>query len=429
MKKFLLLLKKELRELLTPQMIVPFVLIMVVFVVIGKTAGKQVASQASAQDEVLVLDHDTGQLSKIALGSAGQIAKITMAKTTNDAQFVSEMNKRQIALGVIIPADFSMSALNKSNATVKTYSTFKDFSLSASKKSSTLSSVVMMINDAVSNGLIQLNSPETNPIKLKNPVLAANFVSANGKTVEGSSAAVLGYISQQTNFVPVILFIVIVFAAQMIATAVATEKENKTLETLLSLPVSRKTIVSAKMIAAGLVSLLMAGIYMHGMKNFIGGIGSAATGSTTTGGNVSGIVHSLGLSLSATGYLELGVILFLGILLALAMAMILGAFSEDAKSAQSVITPLMVMVMIPYFATLLLDINQLSPLLRGILYAIPFSHIFLAAPNIIPGNTTFVLWGMLYLFVMFLIFVYVAAKIFSSDLILTMKLNFSKKKS
>ncbi len=430
MTKFWLLLKKELRELLTPQLIVPFVIIMVILSLVGKTAGKQIASQAAVKDQILVLNHDQGELSKLALTQVGQIANVETATGADDGKIIEEMKQRSILIGLIIPADFSQNALKDVKTTVKTYSILQNFSLAGSKKTATLTNAVSLINQSVSNSLISLNAPDADPLKLKNPVVADDFVSANGKVTAGNALTVLSYISQQTNYVPIVLFIVIVFAAQMIATAVATEKENKTLETLLSLPVSRKVIVTAKMISAGLISLLMAGIYMYGLKGFIGGVSSAVPSAVSSmNDNTANIVKSLGLSLTSAGYLELGIILFLGILLALALAMILGVFSEDAKSAQSVIAPLMVLVMIPYFATLMLDINQLSPLLRGLLYAIPFTHIFLATPNIMLGNHLFILYGSIYLLILFIIFVYIAAKIFSSDLILTMKLNFLKKKN
>ena len=220
-------------------------------------------------------------------------------------------------------------------------------------------------------------------------------------------------------------------ASQMIAAAVATEKENKTLETLLSLPISRRAIVTSKMLSAGLVSLLMAGIYLFGIRSFNSGISGMAVGVAPAQAtqDASQIAQALGLKITTLGFVELGVILFLAILLALAIAMILGAFSEDAKSAQGVVAPLMILVMIPYFITLFLDVSTLSSIVRYIIYAIPFTHVFLAVPNILQGNHLVIAAGAIYMLILFIVFVLIAAKIFSSDLILTMKLNFSKKKN
>lgn len=420
MKKFLRLLKKEIKELLTPEMIVPFILVMLIFAGMGKLAGTQIKSQSEHKEKILVSDLDNSTISQTTILAIKQVADV-QTETVTEADFVDKLKSENITNGILIPENFGQNILQNSKSDLQTFSVLNDFSYAATKKYTVLSSAVGVANETISNLL--LSQKNLDAINLKNPITAKEFVSANGKIVEGNALLILNNIVQQTTFIPIVLFIVITMAAQMIATAVAIEKENKTLETLLSLPVSRKAIVSAKMLAAGIVSLVMAGFYLYGMNSFSNGISTGTTGSA----NVSELVSSLGLKLSGNGYVELGLILFLGILLALAIAMILGAFSEDAKSAQGVISPLMVLLLIPYFATLFLDINQLPIIGKYLIYAIPFSHIFLAAPNILSGHNAFVWWGILYLFILFIVFVYIAAKIFSTDLILTIKLNFSKK--
>jgi ABC-2 type transport system permease protein len=68
-------------------------------------------------------------------------------------------------------------------------------------------------------------------------------------------------------------------------------------------------------------------------------------------------------------------------------------------------------------------------LIQIIVYIIPFSHTFLAAPNIFLQNYGIIFIGAAYQFLVFIVLAIVATKIFSSDKILTLKLNFSKKKS
>ena len=51
-------------------------------------------------------------------------------------------------------------------------------------------------------------------------------------------------------------------------------------------------------------------------------------------------MQKLGLSFSTTGYVVLGLAMFLSILVALAIAMILGVLAEDFRSAQNMIMPL-----------------------------------------------------------------------------------------
>jgi len=147
----------------------------------------------------------------------------------------------------------------------------------------------------------------------------------------------------------------------MIAVSIASEKEIKTLETLLSTPISRTSLVSAKMLAAGLVSLLMAAVYMFGFKYYMGGLmGSSQSPSSLSSSTIS----QLGLSLNTADYFLLGTSLFLSILVALAMATILGAFAEDVKKVQGLVLPITFLVMIPYILTMFMDVNSSSLLIK-----------------------------------------------------------------
>jgi ABC-2 type transport system permease protein len=217
---------------------------------------------------------------------------------------------------------------------------------------------------------------------------------------------------------------IIMYSSQMVISAVAMEKQNKTLETLLTVPITRTSIVTTKMLAAGLVGLLAAAIYMIGMKSFMGGM----TGDMGSAASMSGVVEELGLTLSGRGYALLGIALFFAILCGLAMAMILGVLAEDFRSAQTLILPLMLMILIPYLLSFFADFQTLPLPVRLLVLAIPFSHPFLATPNIMLGHVQAVVFGIIYMAVVFLILVGMAARIFSTDRVLTMKLRWGKKK-
>ena len=109
-------------------------------------------------------------------------------------------------------------------------------------------------------------------------------------------------------------------------------------------------------------------------------------------------------------------------MVALALAVILGAASDDIKSAQVVITPVMMLILLPYLLSMFVDLSTTSPVLRWLIYAIPFSHPFLAPQLIFARNFHAVVLGIVYESVVFGVLAVVAARIFSSDRILTMKL-------
>jgi ABC-2 type transport system permease protein len=92
------------------------------------------------------------------------------------------------------------------------------------------------------------------------------------------------------------------------------------------------------------------------------------------------------------------------------------------------VAPLTMVIMIPYFLIMFLDLNSISPALKYVIYAIPFSHPFLAAPNLMLHQYRNIWLGIGYMALLFLVFVFIAAKIFASDKILTLNLNFKKKK-
>jgi ABC-2 type transport system permease protein len=205
------------------------------------------------------------------------------------------------------------------------------------------------------------------------------------------------------------------------------EKQNKTLETLLTVPISRTSIVTAKMLASGLVGLISSVIYMFGyMYSFRGFMGDVSQAVTASG--LTGVIQKLGLAMTANNYIILGASLFLAILCALAMATILGVLAEDYRSAQSLIMPLIFLVMIPYFLSFFSDIKTLSLPAKVLVYAIPFSHPFLTTQNMLLENYRAVLYGILYMIAFFIALIILAARIFSTDKVLTMKLKFRRKK-
>jgi ABC-2 type transport system permease protein len=340
------------------------------------------------------------------------------------------INKNE-KVAVIIPKGFEQGLKNGQPQKIQVYTVLNNFSLSGSKAGAQAAAAVQAINDTISTSLLKQQVAGVDAAFLKNPVKSEDYVRVGQRQAQISPAVIAGFISQQTTFIPIVLFLVIIFASQMITASMASEKENKTLETLLSAPVSRQSIIAAKLVGAGLVALITATVYLISMRYYINGITGTALQASALQVSANDAIKSaaaqLGLVMGTLDYVMLGLSLFFGILAALSVSIILGSFAEDAKSAQGVIAPLMILILIPYFLTMFLDLNSLSPALRWLVFAIPFSHPFLAAPNLLLHHQANVWWGILYMAVVFMIFVYIASKIFSSDKILTMRLKFGKK--
>jgi len=107
---------------------------------------------------------------------------------------------------------------------------------------------------------------------------------------------------------------------------------------------------------------------------------------------------------------------------------ILGALASDIKSAQTAVMPLMFSLLIPYMMTMFTDINSFSLPLRLLIYAIPFTHTFIANSNMIFDNLPLYFGGLAYQLLFLIVIMFFAVKLFSGDRIFTIRLNFGKKR-
>ncbi len=430
MRKFFILVKKELKELITPQLVLPLVAMVLVFSFVGDLISSE-RENASVLQPVWIVNQDTPKTTaevSLALKEGGFEAKIFEKEDVQ--KVIKQAQGERVSFLLVIPPDFGEGINSLQPQKIKAYKIVQSFSMLSSGKFAAADAALNVLNEHFSRRLIsEKTASGISPEILKRPISGEESVVIGNKQADAPLALVMGFISKQTTFIPIILFMVIVIAAQMVAMTVASEKENKTLETLLSAPISRKTIVFAKVLGAGIVAALFAGFYMIGFSRYMKGLtGDALSPSGGLSAELLQALDSLGVNISAGGYALLGASLFLGILVALAIAIILGILAENAKNAQAVITPLMVLVLFPYFLVLFLDISAMSPLARYAIYAIPFAHPFLASQKILTQEYAFIVYGIIYQTVVFAFFVFLAARIFSSDKILTLKLSFKRKK-
>jgi ABC-2 type transport system permease protein len=216
------------------------------------------------------------------------------------------------------------------------------------------------------------------------------------------------------------VMIMIISSMQIAATSVAMEKEEKTLETLLTSPVDRFAILMGKVTSTVIVAGIAAITVLIGYSYMIG---SVTMGIPTT---VNVDLVALGLVPSTFGYILLGISLFFTLLSALALAVVMSTFSENVRGAQALIGYIYPLIFIPSIALMYLDLNSLPIAVKAVLYAIPFSHPMIASKAVIMGNYTTVIFGIVYVAIFTIVIMYFASKLFSTEKILTAKLMFKK---
>jgi ABC-2 type transport system permease protein len=421
MRRFRVLLMKELHELLTVQMLLPLAVTVVMFAVIGNLVGGQTPGGVGAT--VHVVDADKTASSALVVGALEEAGFVVVTSPGTDPAAIAAADTGP-GTGIVvgIPAGFEAGLTSHTPQKLATYTVLRNFSFFATRDAGVLKAALDAVNTRVSESLIASATGGANAVLLRTPIALTEHVLIGGRSAVASADEVMGFVTGQTTFIPIVLFIVIMFAASMIASTVASEKENKTLETLLAAPVGRAPLVLAKMSAAALIAMASSAVYLSGMRYYMDrmSLGMGAGGGATAGAGAA--IQRLGLTLGVGDYLLLFLSLFCGILVALAIAVILGAFAENVRTVQALLTPLTVAVMIPYFLTLFVDFDSTSPLVRAIVLAIPFTHPFRAAPALFLRDYGTVFAGIAYELVWFAVAVFAATRIFASDRILTLRI-------
>ncbi len=427
MKKFANLLKKEIKELVNKQLVFTLLFMVVFYNFIGQVSKKEIQKIVGVQT-ISALDEDgSGGSQALLKGLESARFKILDQSGKTKEQAIEAAKANDSKLLLVIPKGFGESLTAFKPSEIETYSFMRTFSIIGTRGQIVVDGVVSALNNALSNNFLKEKLPGFDPQAVKNPIKSKDFVVVRDHVAQGSATQVAGLMSQQSMLIPIVLMMIIIYSSQMVISAVAMEKQNKTLETLLTVPIKRTSIITAKMLAAGLVGLISAGVYMFAFKGFVGGMtGEVAKAGAQAGGGA--LMRQLGLTFNTTGYIVLGLALFLAILVALALAMILGVLAEDFRSAQTMIMPLIFLVMIPYFISLFADMNTLSLPAKILILVIPFSHPFLVSQNLYLGNWGMIAFGLGYMAVIFVVLTVIAARIFSTDKILTMKLRLGKKK-
>lgn len=417
------LLKKEVKELLTRQLLIPFITIMVLFLIIGRAIRGE-RQKASSPQRVLVGDFDQSVLSKDIIQTFESSGLIVIQGAGDKESILKQARNEGIVLAIIIPAGLSQKMTNKESAEILVYNLIKGMSLTQAMRGIKLKTILQTINNNIAADHLKQAYPGVVPENLQSPLRIKEYVVIKEKSAEGSPEMLEGLLLSQTLMIPIILLITIIYVSQMIAASIGQEKENKTLETLLTVPIKRVQIVLGKMLGAVVVALIVASIFLFAFGYYMGSFGEFAQAARQIGGN---LMEQLGLGIKVESVILIALSLFLAILSALALATLLAIFSDDAKSAQAAITPLMILCLIPYFFTMLFDIETASLPIKIIVYLIPFSYPFLTPKALIFGNYTMIILGFIYMALFSIVTIIIAARIFNSDRILTAKLRFRRR--
>ena len=421
LKGFTTILVKELKELIRdPKILIGMIVLpLVIFPVMGLVMGYAVetAQEQAQKATLLVVNNDDGDWSQTFISYLDETMNVAVLNDITPQEVVAqnlltEYNSTQF---VEIPSNFSQNMTQHIDdgdltvtATVNVYGVFQGGGIFSNIGSSGFSAFVSGFNRAI--------APDV--------VYTSQSTIIKGEIQEGIDPATLsGLMLSQSIALPVTLMIMLTYSMQIAATSVAMEKEEKTLETLLTVPVDRFAILMGKLSSTIIVAGVAAVTVLVGYNYMLGSISFGITSTATID------LVALGLVPSPVGYALLGISLFVTLLSALALAVIISAFSEDVRGAQALVGYLYPIVFIPALVLIYLDINTLPLAVKAILYAIPYSHPIIATKAIVLGDYTTVAFGIIYVAAFTVVIMYIASRLFATEKILTAKLKFKRRGS
>ncbi len=421
------IIKKEVRELLTPGSVISVLFMVVLFAGLGGLIGGEVDSAAELPTFGLIAengdyyeDWNPTDVLKSAYGEdASKIVIMDSTCDSSDADIVAEMQERGIANVIALPSieSFNQSIADQTQVSVRQFYLYEPTGLFGSVSSTVMSSVVSILSSSLSQKLVTDAGSDVDYQFLMTPIgTASEDISTivDGQAHSGITPYdISNEITSQTLMIPIVIMIIIMMVGSIVISSMGSEKENKTLETLLTMPVKRTSIVSGKIVAAAIVGLVYGLAYMVGMSIYMGSM----TGSITGASSVS--LEDLGMALGAADWVLVMVSMFLAIVCALGICMILGAFAKNYKSAQTMTMPLSILAMIPMFIIMFTGWYGAGGAIQFITFIIPFSHPMMAMQALMYGDMTLVIGGIVYMAAFAIVSILITVRLYNSDILIT----------
>jgi ABC-2 type transport system permease protein len=316
-----------------------------------------------------------------------------------------------------IPDGHSKNASMGLKGHVKIYANLKSLTIAETSGVDVINSLVGFYNYRASlskiGDILEATGESADPDAVRSPVSVSYASVIKGNVLEVHPQAIFGLIMSQSIMLPIMMMIMLTFAIQMAATSIAIEKEQKTLETLMTLPVSRMTILTGKLTGSVVVAVTGAVAYMIGFSYYMNSaLGFAPELTSMT-------LVDTGLGLQPLGYVLLGAATFVTLVSGLALAISLAVFTDSVRSAQSLTGFLVVPVIIPAIILMFTDLKMLPETVRWVLLLIPYTHSIVASKAAFLGNYSAVAWSIAYITAFTVAVLYIAAQIFSTERIIT----------
>jgi ABC-2 type transport system permease protein len=186
---------------------------------------------------------------------------------------------------IYIPRGYHTNITLGQKGVLMVYANLRNLNMAETQSTNVLSSLISVYNYYFSISRIRSLLEQTGgigtPEAVRSPIEIHYASILKGNVLDIPPSAIFNLVMGQSIMLPIMVMMMIIFAIQMAATSIALEKEQKTLETLMTLPVSRFTILAGKLSGSVVIALAGSVSYLVGFGFYINSAFSFVPGATT----------------------------------------------------------------------------------------------------------------------------------------------------
>jgi ABC-2 type transport system permease protein len=379
------LVEKEIKDLLRdPRIYVGLLVPVFMMPLLGiamSMAMRSTSEAAAGGIRVALLDLDVTQAST-GLASILSETGLRVSPISGVGDAVKEADLQGAMALIVIPKGFGESLLCFNKAPLEIYSIVRSTGLGSVGVYSALDDALNVCSEALSNTLIARLSSEIRPDVLREPLSVVRYTVVKDRVLPIPAQVFFGQTLMGASImVPMVMLILAITVAQIAATATAVENEEKTLETLLTFPVTRYEILLAKLLGSSIVAILGGGIFTLSFTLYYRILFAMPMFEAGLGGTPQALPPP---PLEAYVVLALGLVL--SILFTTSLGVVLGALSSDVRVSSSLLGVIIVPVLVPSLLIMYGDVGSLPMALRLVTYALPTSYPMLTAKEVVLSN-------------------------------------------
>jgi ABC-2 type transport system permease protein len=418
------LIEKEIKDLLRDPriyigLLAPILTMPILGLVISTVMQSSIETISREGIKVAVIDLDRTSTSREFMGFIRSLGlNVSEFPPLEIEDAIKELKGSDTRILIVVPNGFESNITSFRKAQVNVFFIVKSTGLTSIGIFSVVENVLNAYSKALVESFISSKSPEVNPEDVLNPLTTVSYTVVKDRILKVSPGVLFNQFFMSSGImVPIVLMLVSTSVAQIAATATAVENEEKTLETLLTLPIGRYSILMGKLIGSAVVAMLGTIIFIVGLIVYFQSIFSLP------------IVAEEGLTISLelpTASFESYVMLFISLLIAIffatSLGVIIGALSSDVRISGSLVGFVQIPIMVPMFMVIYGDVRSLPLALQIFIYALPPSYPMLIAQSMFFTELPFeVLLGIPYSAAFTVFLVYLTSKLLVPEKLLSLQ--------